>query len=202
MTWQEFTALLVLASAMSFSPGPNTTLSTTLAANGGLRRAMRFVCAVPVGWSLLLLLTAAGLGALVTAAPALRLAVKAAGIAYLLWMAWRLWGADRMAQTSAAQLRVGFWQGVGLQFVNIKAWLLALAIVAGWVSGQAQPMLRTGIVTGVMILFALGSNLAYAAAGALLRGWLAQGRRLLGFNRLMAAALVLTAGWMAWSAVQ
>ncbi|WP_234197880.1 LysE family translocator [Pseudacidovorax sp. NFM-22] len=196
MTWQEFTALLVLASAMSFSPGPNTTLSTTLAANGGLRRAMRFVCAVPVGWSLLLLLTAAGLGALVTAAPMLRLAVKAAGIAYLLWMAWRLWGADRMAQASAAQLRVGFWQGVGLQFVNIKAWLLALAIVAGWVSGQAQPMLRTGIVTGVMILFALASNLAYAAAGALLRGWLAQGRRLLMFNRAMALLLVLTAAWM------
>jgi len=196
MTWQEFTALLVLASAMSFSPGPNTTLSTTLAANGGLRRAMRFVCAVPVGWSLLLLLTAAGLGALVTAAPALRLAVKAAGIAYLLWMAWRLWGADRMAQASAAQLRVGFWQGVGLQFVNIKAWLLALAIVAGWVSGQAQPMLRTGIVTGVMILFALASNLAYAAAGALLRGWLAQGRRLLMFNRAMELLLVLTAAWM------
>lgn len=196
MTWQEFTALLVLASAMSFSPGPNTTLSTTLAANGGLRRAMRFVCAVPVGWSLLLLLTAAGLGALVTAAPALRLAVKAAGIAYLLWMAWRLWGADRMAQASAAQLRVGFWQGVGLQFVNIKAWLLALAIVAGWVSGQAQPMVRTGIVTGVMILFALASNLAYAAAGALLRGWLAQGRRLLMFNRAMALLLVLTAAWM------
>lgn len=196
MTWQEFTALLVLASAMSFSPGPNTTLSTTLAANGGLPRAMRFVCAVPVGWSLLLLLTAAGLGALVTAAPALRLAVKAAGIAYLLWMAGRLWGADRMAQASAAQLRVGFWQGVGLQFVNIKAWLLALAIVAGWVSGQAQPMLRTGIVTGVMILFALASNLAYAAAGALLRGWLAQGRRLLMFNRAMALLLLLTAAWM------
>ncbi|WP_295522850.1 LysE family transporter [uncultured Pseudacidovorax sp.] len=196
MTWQEFTALLVLASAMSFSPGPNTTLSTTLAANGGLPRAMRFVCAVPVGWSLLLLLTAAGLGALVTAAPAVRVAVKAAGIAYLLWMAWRLWGADRMAQASAAQLQVGFWQGVGLQFVNIKAWLLALAIVAGWVSGQAQPMVRTGIVTGVMILFALASNLAYAAAGALLRGWLAQGRRLLMFNRAMALLLVLTAGWM------
>ena len=59
MNWQEFTALLVLATAMSFSPGPNTTLSTTLAANGGLPRAMRFVVAVPVGWILLLALCAA-----------------------------------------------------------------------------------------------------------------------------------------------
>ena len=50
MTWQEFTALLALATAMSFTPGPNTTLSTALAANRGLRGAMHFVCAVPVGW--------------------------------------------------------------------------------------------------------------------------------------------------------
>ncbi|MGH8820581.1 MAG: LysE family translocator, partial [Rhodoferax sp.] len=50
MNWQEFTALLVLATALSFSPGPNTTLSAALAANSGLRRAMRFVVAVPVGW--------------------------------------------------------------------------------------------------------------------------------------------------------
>src|SRR5687767_4784140 len=63
MNWQEFTALLVMAAAMSFSPGPNTTLSATLAANGGLPRAMRFVLAVPVGWTLLLALCAAGVGA-------------------------------------------------------------------------------------------------------------------------------------------
>ena len=69
MDWQEFTALLVLATAMSFSPGPNTTLSTALAANGGLPRAMRFVLAVPLGWTLLLALCAAGLGSLLVAAP-------------------------------------------------------------------------------------------------------------------------------------
>ena len=63
----EFTALLVLATAMSFTPGPNTTLSTALAANGGLPAAMRFVLSVPVGWSALLLLCAGGLGALVLA---------------------------------------------------------------------------------------------------------------------------------------
>ena len=81
MTWQEFTALLVLATAMSFSPGPNTTLSAALAANGGLRHAMRFVWAVPVGWSLLLLLCAAGVGGLVVAVPALRGGIKAVGVA-------------------------------------------------------------------------------------------------------------------------
>ena len=49
MTAAEFGALLTLATATSFTPGPNTTQSTALAANFGLRRAMHFVCSVPVG---------------------------------------------------------------------------------------------------------------------------------------------------------
>ena len=58
----ELSALLVLAAAMSFSPGPNTALSTALAANHGLARALPFVCGVPLGWGLLLALCALGLG--------------------------------------------------------------------------------------------------------------------------------------------
>ena len=197
MPLAEFTALLVLATAMSFTPGPNTTLSTALAANRGLPHAMRFVCAVPVGWSALLLLCAGGLGAMVVAAPLLRLAIKGLGIAYLLWLAWKLAHSARLAEADAAQLTVGFSQGTALQFVNIKAWLLALTIVAGWVAGRADALQRLAVVLPVMVLFAFTSNLVYAATGALLRQWLAQGSRLLWFNRGMALVLVLTAAWMA-----
>ena len=196
MNWQEFTALLVLATAMSFSPGPNTTLSTALAANGGLPRAMRFVLAVPVGWTLLLALCAAGLGALVVAAPAVRLAIKALGIAYLLWLAFRLARSATLATADGARLDVGFGQGVMLQFVNIKGWLLALTVVAGWIAGQPDAPGRFAIVAPVMLVFGFASNFTYALVGALLREWLARGRRLLWFNRAMAAILVLTAAWM------
>ena len=196
MTWQEFSALLALATAMSFSPGPNTTLSTALAANRGLRVALRFVCAVPVGWGALLLLCSAGLGALIVAAPMLRLAIKVTGIGYLLWLAYKLSRSARLAEANAAQLNVGFWQGAALQFVNIKAWMLALTIVAGWVAGRDDGLTRLAIVVPVMLAFALASNFAYAAMGALLRNWLAQGNRLLWFNRCMALVLVATAAWM------
>lgn len=198
MNWQEFTTLLVLATAMSFSPGPNTTLSTALAANRGLPHAMRFVIAVPVGWTLLLLLCAAGIGALVVAAPSLRLVIKAFGILYLLWLAWKLSGSATLAQANgnSEQLDVGFKQGVLLQFLNIKAWLLALTLVAGWIAGHADALHRFAIVAPVMLIYAFASNFSYAVAGALLRHWLAHGRRLLWFNRAMAAVLVLTACWM------
>lgn len=200
MSWQEFTALLVLATAMSFTPGPNTTLSTALAANGGLRRAMPFVCAVPLGWSALLLLCALGLGALLLAVPMLTLAVKLVGVAYLLWMAFKLSQARQLGEADAARLQVGFWQGVALQFVNIKAWMLALAIVSGWIAGRTDPAQRLAVVVPVMLVFAFASNMLYATLGSLLRDWLrgplGTGRRLLAFNRGMALILLVTAIWM------
>jgi threonine/homoserine/homoserine lactone efflux protein len=201
MSAAEVTALLLFCTAMSFSPGPNTTLSTALAANGGLRRALRFCLAVPAGWTLLMVGSGLGVGALVLEQPALRWGVKLAGIAYLLWLAWKLAGSERLTQVDETRLRVTFWQGVGLQFLNIKAWMLALTLTAGWVVNAAgqpatNPGERLAIICAVMALFAFTSNFTYALVGSLLRQWLTQGRRLLWFNRALAAVLVGTAAWM------
>jgi threonine/homoserine/homoserine lactone efflux protein len=197
MNWQEFTALLILGTAMSFSPGPNTTLSTALAANYGLRHALRFVCAVPVGWGVLLTMCAAGVGGLIVAVPALSWAVKVIGVGYLLWLAFKLSNAGRLAQADNTRLQVTFWQGAALQFVNIKAWMFALSVVAGWIAGRGDELARFAVVLPTMLFFAFASNLAYAAMGALLRDWLSRGARLLWFNRVMALVFVVTAGWMA-----
>jgi threonine/homoserine/homoserine lactone efflux protein len=205
----EFSALLLLTSAASFTPGPNTTLSTALAANFGLKRALGFVLAVPVGWGLLFSLCAGGVGALVVAVPMLRLGITLVGVSYLLWLAWRLggirfeWRTGTWSQaqphwhTDSSRLNVTFWQGVLLQFLNIKAWMLALTVVAGWLAGRPDALARFSVVLPVMLMFGLLSNLCYALMGSLLREWLEHGARLRWFNRGMAAVLVLTAIWMA-----
>lgn len=208
MTPSELSALLLLATAASFTPGPNTTLSTALAANRGLRGTLHFICAVPVGWSVLLLVCAGGLGSLVVGLPLLRWAILGTGLGYLLWLAWKLAHTRTLAQADASRLDVTFWQGVGLQFVNIKAWMLAMAIVAGWIAGRPDAAERTLHVLPLMAAFAFFSNLTYALVGALLRHWLAgpivhgapTGARLVVFNRAMATVLVLTAAWMGVSA--
>lgn len=196
LTSEELIALLVLSTASSFTPGPNTTLSTALAANHGLRSAMKFIVAVPVGWGLLLSLCLAGLGQLVLAVPALRWVIMAGGTSYLLWLAVRLWGTREMASANAARLNITFAQGVGVQFLNIKAWMLALSLVAGWVAGHDNALERSLVLVPIMMSFGFFSNLTYAVMGSLLRAWLSEGRRLLVFNRCMSAALVFTAIWM------
>jgi len=192
----EFFALLTLLLAMSFTPGPNTVLSAALAANRGLNPALRFACAVPLGWAALFILGSLGLGALVLAAPSLGLGIRLLGVGYLLWLAWQLARSAQMAQASQDRLAIGFWQGLGLQFVNFKVWLLVLAIVGGWVTGHDNSLQRCAIVLPLLMAAAFASNLTYAMAGSLLRGWLAQGLRLLWFNRAMASVLVLTAFWI------
>jgi threonine/homoserine/homoserine lactone efflux protein len=197
MSWPEFVALLAFATAMSFTPGPNTTLSTALAANFGLARAMRFVVAVPVGWALLLLATVAGLGALVATLPALATSIKLAGVAYMLWLAWQLARRDRLGPGGGDEMAmVGFAGGVALQFVNVKAWLMAFTISATWLAVDGEMALRLAQALPVLMAYALASNLVYACVGASLRGWLAQGRRLAWFNRTLALLLAATAAWM------
>jgi threonine/homoserine/homoserine lactone efflux protein len=200
LPFTELTALLLLATLTSFTPGPNTTLSTALAANLGLRRALRFVLAVPVGWGLLLCVCAAGVGSLVEAWPMLRWGLQSLGVGYLLWLAFKLARTRSLAATDDAAIDVSFLQGVLLQFLNIKAWMLALTVVAGWMAGHDDALQRFAVILPLMLCFGFSSNLTYALVGSLLREWLSgphqTHQRLRLFNRCMAAILVATALWM------
>jgi len=202
MPLSELSALLVFATAMAFTPGPNTTLAAALAANHGLAHAMRFVLAVPVGWGLLLLACSWGLGAVLQAQPLLKGAIQWGGLGYMLWLAWKLWSASTLTQADPARFSVGFGKGVALQFINIKAWMNALLISAGWVAvgagveGPYSDRARLALVLPLMMFYGLASNFTYALVGASLRTWLAQGRRLQVFNRVLALVLVATAAWM------
>ena len=199
MSPAELAALLAYATAMAFTPGPNTTLSTALAANHGLRHAMRFVLAVPFGWCLLLVACIGGVGALVLAVPALGQALRWGGVAYMLWLAFGLWSRDTAPASDSqrqAGFDIGFARGVALQFVNGKAWLNALTISATWINIEGQTLLRAAQVLPIAAAYGLASNFSYACVGAALRGWLAQGRRLRLFNRTMAVVLLATALWM------
>ena len=205
MSSEELFALIALATVGTFTPGPNTALSATIAANHGLRRALPFVCAIPAGWGVLLVLNAAGLGVMVLGYPPLRWGLLAAGVLYLLWLAWKLANTQHLSEAAIGPV-VGFKQGVMLQFINIKAWFLALSVVSGWVIGHDDTVARLLETLPIFMFFGLTSNLTYAWIGASLRHWLRgpndTAQRLQWFNRIMALALLGTVMWMVRSAMQ
>lgn len=191
MSWDEWLSLLALASAGSFTPGPNTALSAALAAQGGVPAALRFVLAVPIGWALLLALCSTTLGTVVQGHPLLRQALQGLSATYLCWLAWRLWSAGNTLSRSGPA-RVGFLQGVWLQLLNGKAWMLAMAVVGGWIAPSTDPLLRALQVVPVLMVFGLVSNLAYACLGSAL------GERA-AVVRALAVLLAATALWVALS---
>jgi threonine/homoserine/homoserine lactone efflux protein len=204
MSSAELFALIALATVGTFTPGPNNTLAATLAANYGLRQALPFVCAVPVGWSVLLVVNTTGLGVMVLNFPPLRWGLLAAGVLYLLWLAWKLASTHKLSEATSGPI-VGFKQGVLLQFVNIKAWFLAMSVASGWIVGHDDAGRRLIESLPIFLMFGFASNFTYAWLGASLRHWLRgpddSALRLQWFNRLMAAALLATVVWLVQSSV-
>ena len=118
-----------------------------------------------------------------------------AGSIYLLWLAQRIFRSGNLQISRQAQV-VGFWGSVALQFLNIKAWLLAMTISSGWLLGQEDMWSRWFGVWPVVAAYAFASNYSYALVGSSLQRWLQTGQRLRLFNGAMSLMLVALAGWL------
>lgn len=194
----QFAALLALMAVGSFTPGPNTTIAAATGANFGLRATLPHCIGVAFGFASLFALCAAGVGALVMASPVLATAIHAAGVAYLLWLAIRL---ARSATLTDKQVMkpLSVLQSAALQYANVKAWMLALAMAASYMADAASPVQRGLLMCAVFGGFGFASNGVYGAIGASLRKWLRVGQRIRWFNRAMGLALGLTALWIAFA---
>jgi threonine/homoserine/homoserine lactone efflux protein len=200
MSLPELVALFIFCAVMTLSPGQNTMLTTAIASNEGLRKAIPFTLAVPIGWLLILLITGLGIGTLVIQLPILRWFIQIAGCAYLLWLAYLLSRHRQLQTIDSSKLKITFIKGVALQFLNIKVWLLTVTVTSTWIiNAEGQTSInqydRLALACFVVMFFAFASNFSYALIGALVRNWLLQGKRLLIFNRILAALLAATAIW-------
>jgi threonine/homoserine/homoserine lactone efflux protein len=196
MGTEQLLALVVFAVAGSFTPGPNNTIAAATGANHGLRATVPHVCGVPFGFSTMLVAGGLGAAALIVAHPALAGAIKWAGIAYLLYIAWAIARGSSLAQRAPAR-PLTFWQSAAYQYANPKAWMLAAATVGTYTAADGA-RLRLAIVCLVFSAACAASLVVWAAAGAALRAWLQRGTRLQVFNRVMGTALAATAVWMAF----
>jgi threonine/homoserine/homoserine lactone efflux protein len=193
-------AFVVFSLVGSFTPGPNTTIATTTAANFGFRAAVPHILGVPFGFSTLLALGTLGVAGLLLPVPAAAGALKWAGIAYLLYLAWLLARAARPAGDASPGAPGGrpltFLESALFQYANPKAWMLAVA-TAGTYAGGARIAERTALICSVFALACVVSLVAWAWAGAALRRHLGIGQRRRWFNAVMGGSLAATALWMA-----
>ena len=129
-----FLALAAFATVTAFTPGPNNIMVTASGVNFGFTRTLPHILGITLGFVVLLLGCAAGLGAIFAAYPPLQIVLKVAGALYMLWLAWKVaTSAPSPAEPDEVARPLSFWQAALFQWVNPKAVVIALSAIAIYV---------------------------------------------------------------------
>ncbi|HEX2813300.1 MAG TPA: LysE family translocator [Sphingopyxis sp.] len=182
-------ALSAFAVATSITPGPNNMMLMASGANFGLRRTVPHALGVGIGFTLMIVLVGVGLMELFDLFPALNTALKLVSVVYMLWLAWKIAHAAAPSDGESPQGKpMSFFQAVLFQWVNPKAWSMALTAIALYAPDRnLAAVLLVALVFGIINL---PSTSLWAVMGVSLRGWLSNPGRLRAFNWTMAALLV------------
>lgn len=192
MTNDLLLALIVFAFVTSITPGPNNFMLLASGVNFGFRRTIPHMLGIGGGFLTLLLGVGFGLGALLAAWPPLHLALKLVGGAYLLYLAWRIAMSRSLSEKDGSAARpMTFLEAAAFQWVNPKAWVMAVTAMAVY-TNPAAPFLSVLIVALAFALVNVPSVSTWAGFGMALRGFLADPVRLKWFNITMGVALAVS----------
>lgn len=189
MTHAALLALSAFALVSSITPGPNNLMLMSSGANFGLRRTVPHALGVGIGFTLMIVLVGVGLMGLFDLFPVLNTVLKIASVAYLLWLAWKIAHAGAPGEGGGSSGKpMTFIQAALFQWVNPKAWSMALSAVALYAPDRGLGTVL--LLAGVFGVINLPSTSLWAVMGQALRGWLSSPTRLRVFNWTMAALLV------------
>ncbi|MCB1469955.1 MAG: LysE family translocator [Rhizobiaceae bacterium] len=192
MTWEMFGALVAYAFVTSVTPGPNNFMLLASGVNFGFWRTIPHMCGIAGGFFALLLSVGFGIGAVFSAFPSLHVVLKVVGGAYLLYLAYRIATSRSLGKTGeVGAVPMTFFEAAAFQWVNPKAWVMALTAMAVYTNPD-RPFLSVWLIAAAFALVNLPSVSSWAGFGTALRGFLSDPVRLKWFNIVMGGLLVLT----------
>jgi threonine/homoserine/homoserine lactone efflux protein len=166
--------LILFALVSTLTPGGATTLATASGMQFGFRRSVPLLAGIAAGLASLAAAASLGLASLLLAAPSLQLAMKLAGSAYLLWLAWKIARSGSPKPKSTLAAPTSFAGGASLLLLNPKGWAMTLGAAASFAAVASGPLhlaLLLGLTFG---LCAIGSLSLWCVAGFLLARLLRQ----------------------------
>lgn len=184
-------ALLAFAFATSVTPGPNVIMVAASAANHGVRATVPHMAGITVGFPVMIILVGLGLAGPFAASPTLHTALKWIGAAWIVWLAWKIARAGAPGE-GVAKPPLGFLGAAAFQWVNPKAWLLALAAIPAFTRPGGDLLVETLVIAAAFLAVSPPSVAFWAVVGAGTGRILRSPRQLRTFNVAMAVLLVLS----------
>ncbi len=168
-------SLLIYITAMAITPGPNTILSMANAAAVGFRKGIRLNIGMLIGITLVTMIAFAAAALLYAVLPKAERVMQAAAFIYLLYLAYRmlrLGSIQEKEEKSATML-----QGLLLQLVNVKVYLLALTAISAYIMPSSASIASAALQSLLIPLICFIAGLIWAAGGSLLRNIYTRHRR-------------------------
>jgi threonine/homoserine/homoserine lactone efflux protein len=190
---EQLFALIGFSFVSSVTPGPNNVLLWASGTEFGFRRTIPHVLGTALGLGAMALAVAGGLGVLITTVPEIAIAMKLAGSAYLLYLAYQIAGAHALERTDMAR-PLGLLQAAAFQAINPKAWIFALGAITTFRPTELPGLAGGAMVAVVMMVVIVPSAALWAWAGGALGRLLTGGRGhravSLGLAAILAATVV------------
>jgi threonine/homoserine/homoserine lactone efflux protein len=161
--------LTLFALAGTATPGPNNVMLTASGASFGFRRSLPHMLGITVGFPVMIIAVGLGLGEVFTRYPQLHLALKYVGAAYLLYLAWRIAQASDPDAGEAGGKPLTFLEAAGFQWVNPKAWMLALSTIPAFTTVGGNYYVELGIIAAVYGAICMPSCAAWCLFGVAIR---------------------------------
>lgn len=186
--------LIQFAFASSITPGPNNLMLMASGANYGLRRTVPHMLGVSLGHSFMVVMVGLALLRLFEAIPALNTVLTIGAVLYMTWLAWKIATAVPSEAKTVTGTPFTFLQAAAFQWVNPKAWVMAITAITAYAPQQWPVWAGSLLVAGVFLMTNLPSITVWAILGVQLRRYLGSARRLRIFNVTM-AVLLLASLW-------
>ncbi|VVO10590.1 LysE family translocator [Pseudomonas fluorescens] len=195
-TFPTLLPFLLFAFVASITPGPTNILVLSNSARYGLGAAVPIIFGACASAATLVLLVGSGAGSWLSALPAVQTAMQWVGVAWLSYLAWQIFSAPAAAITSqSTDARLGLMGAAGLQLINPKTWMMALAVVSVFAGGGEQRLGHVMVLSLAFFLISMPCLAVWALLGAGSTRWLRSPRAMQRFNRCM-ALLLLGSAWL------
>ena len=159
--------------------------------NYGFRASLPHLLGISLGFGFMLLALGLGLSVVFTQFPFIHTALKIAGTIYMIWLAYKI-ATSLSALEGKGGKPMSFLQACAFQWVNPKAWMMALGALATYPIASEPYIAQVAVVALVFVLFNGPCVSVWLGLGVSLKAWLSDPVRQTWFNRGMALLLVLS----------
>ena len=186
----EYASLIAFAVTSCITPGPNNSMLMASGLNYGTRRSLPHYFGIILGFPAMILAVGLGIAQVFDLYPSLHPALKIAGACYLTYLAYRIATAPVSSDAVSAGKPFTFLQAAAFQWVNPKAWVMAVGAIVTYTSIGNDYLSEVMAIT--LLFFVIGAPCIWLWLwlGASLQRILRSPRAIRGFNWSMAALLI------------